>query len=439
VVFESGANHYRFIGLEVTRPAGTLIVSNLITPDTDAPADHLIFDRMWIHGTARDETTRGLFLSGVTSAAVIDSYFSDFHCVSISGSCTDSQAIGGGGRDFPAGPYKIVDNFLEASGENIIFGGGESTTTPADIEIRQNHFFKPLIWLPGHPGFVGGSDGHAFVVKNNVELKNAQRVLFEGNVLEYSWGGFSQFGYSMMITPKNQAGPNGTNVCPSCRVTDLTIRYNTISHAAAGLNITNGLSDNGGVASGGGNYSIHDITIDDIDAAYYQGGGPLVLVMNAWPTHILGNVSINHITGFGDPINPVLTVGNDTSHPKMQNFIYTNNLVVAGQYPVWSSGGGLTNCAYSSIPITIIQTCFQAPSFVKNAFIAPSANYPPSKWPAGNYFPATANAVGFVDYHNAKGGNYQLLPSSPYKNAGTDGKDLGADISTVLSATANAY
>lgn len=438
VIFESGANHYRFVGLEITRALGTMVVSGLVTPDKDAPADHIVLDRMWIHGTAHDETTRGVYLSGITSAAVVDSFFTDFHCVAVTGSCTDAQAIGGGGRDFPAGPYRIVDNFLEASGENILFGGGESTTTPADIEIRRNHLFKPLLWMPGQPGFVGGKDGHPFIVKNNFELKNAQRVLFEGNILEYSWGGFTQFGYSVMITPKNQAGPNGTNLCPQCRVTDITIRYCTISHAAAGINLSNDMSDNGGMASAGGNYSIHDVTIDDINSNFYQGAGPLVLVLNGWPLHILGNISINHITGFGDPNHPVLTVGNETSLPKMQNFVYTNNLVLAGEYPVWTSGGA-NNCAFSTIPITVIQNCFQPRTFVRNAFIASPSNYPPSKWPAGNSFPSNAAAVQFVNYHNADGGDYHLLPGSPYKNGGTDGKDLGADIDAILAQTAQAY
>jgi len=438
VVFESGANHFRFIGLEVTRSVGTSLVSELISPALNSPADHIVLDRMWIHGTAQDETTRGVYLAGVTSASIIDSFFTDFHCVALTGTCTDSQAIGGGGRDFAAGPYKIVNNFLEAAGENILFGGGEATTSPTDIEIRQNHLFKPLIWMTGQPGFVGGIDGHPFIVKNNFELKNGQRVLFEGNIVEYNWGGFTQFGYSLVLTPKNQAASDGSNLCPSCRVTDVTIRYSTVSHAAAGINIANSISDNGGLAAAGGRYSIHDITLDDINGDKYLGEGPLVLVMNGWPKNILGDIRVDHITGFGDPIHPVLTVGNDISNPKMANFTFTNSIVNAGAYPVWSSGGK-TNCAFSVIPITVIKTCFQPYAFTHSAFIAVPKAYPPSDWPAGNYFPTDASSVQFVNYNNADGGDYHLLDSSVYKNAATDGKDLGADIDAILAHTATAY
>ncbi|MFZ0306852.1 MAG: hypothetical protein WAL89_01670, partial [Candidatus Sulfotelmatobacter sp.] len=68
--------------------------------------------------------------------------------------------------------------------------------------------------------------------------------------------------------------------------------------------------------------------------------------------------------------------------------------------------------------------------------IASSVYYPPSLWPAGNFFPATVSAVQFVNYNGGNGGDYHLQPSSPYKGKGTDGKDLGADIDALNSATA---
>src|SRR5262249_12212441 len=105
VVFSPGANHYRLIGLEVTRALSPAGVYNLIGTDKGT-ADHLIFDRMWIHGTAQNETVRGVMLSHVRYAAVVDSYFSDFHCVAKSGGCVDSQAVAGGAGDDPMGPFK---------------------------------------------------------------------------------------------------------------------------------------------------------------------------------------------------------------------------------------------------------------------------------------------------------------------------------------------
>ena len=63
-------------------------------------------------------------------------------------------------------------------------------------------------------------------------------------------------------------------------------------------------------------------------------------------------------------------------------------------------------------------------------------HFGPSKWPADNLFPSSAADVQFVNYNNGNGGNYQLKSTSPYKNAGTDGKDLGADIIGLQAALA---
>src|SRR5207302_9779686 len=235
LTFAVGANHYRLIGLEITRSVGSGVIYNLATMQNGGPTNHIIFDRVWMHGTAQDETQRALYLGGSTYVAVIDSYLSDFHCIAVSGACSEAQTIAGGGGNLVMGPYKIVDNFLEASTENILLGGSAATMTPADLEIRKNHFYKPRIWQQGQPGYVGGKNGNPFVVKNHLELKNAQRVLFEANVLEYTWGGFSQKGAAILLTPSNQSG-----TCPRCQVTDITIRCSTISHVGAGLVVANG-------------------------------------------------------------------------------------------------------------------------------------------------------------------------------------------------------
>jgi hypothetical protein len=437
VIFASGASHYRLLGLEITRTAGGGIIYALASLASGGTANYIVFDRVWMHGTAQDETKKGVSLGGSGNLAVVDSYLNDFHCVSISGTCTDGIAITGGNGDLPMGPYKFNDNFLEASSENIIFGGSEATKTPADIEIRYNHFFKPLTWLKGQKGYVGGSNGNPFVVKNLLELKNAQRVLFEGNILEYSWGGFSQSGFGIVLTPKNQS-VNGSNVCPLCQVTDITIRYSTMSHTGAGFEVANGLSDSGGAPLAGERYSIHDVTVDDINPTLYAGSGVFAQVSMGLGVPTLKQVDFNHITGF--PPTTFLSVGDFTSsEPLMANFTFNNSIVNAGLYPVWSTGGGSTNCAFYDKPITTFNACFSPYSFVDNAMIAVPSNFPSSTWPTGNYFPLNTAAVKFVSYNNGIGGNYQLQSTSPYKNAATDGKDMGADIVTINTLIKNVY
>ena len=432
VVFASGANHYRLIGLEITRTAGTGLVNTLSSVAANGTASNLILDRVWMHGTAQDETTRGVSLGGTTYLSIVDSFFTDFHCVSVTGSCSDAQAIVGGMGDNPMGPYKITDNFLEASGENILFGGGEATATPADIEISHNHLFKPLTWMKGQTGYVGGSNGNPFVVKNLIELKNAQRLLIDGNIMEDAWGGFSQVGFAIVLTPKSQAGPNGTNLCPDCQVTDVTIRNAMISHVGAGMQIANGLSDNGGAALAGQRYSIHDVIIDDINGVKYNGPGEFAQVSIGLGAPVLQNVTINHVTAFPPSMQFVIGMQLSSTTP-MTNFVFTNNIVNAGTSPVWSTGnGGTANCAYHDSPLTTFNACFTSYTFSTNAIIASPAN---AIWPSGNFFP-TLTAVQFVNYNGGIGGDYHLQTSSPYKGAATDGTDLGADVDAVDAAIA---
>jgi hypothetical protein len=431
VVFAPGANHYRLIGLELTRAPGIGLVYALASAPTGAVTSNIIYDRLWLHGSAQDETTRGVQLGGSTYVSVIDSFFTDFHCVYVSGTCTDSQAVNGGIGNHPMGPYKIVNNFLEAASENIMVGGGGATYTPADIEITHNYMFKPLTWMKGRPGFVGGRNGNPFSVKNLFELKNAQRVLLDSNIMENTWGGFSQMGFSILLTPKNQSAR-----CSICKVTDVTVRYNYISHMGAGMQLSNGRSDDGSLPRDGGRYSIHDVVFDDIDGITYKGSSWFAQISTGPLAPALHDVTINHVTAF--PKKTLLLIGDVLSmNAAMSNFVFANSIVNAGTYPVWSTGaGGTLNCAAHDSPLITFNECFRSYIFSNNAVVAIPSITPLTTWPARNFFPTSATAVQFVNYNGGRGGNYQLESASPYKRAGTDGRDLGADVSAINAAIA---
>lgn len=434
--FAPGANFYRFIGLQITRPTGTQGPAALMT--AQGTADHIVVDRSWLHGGLQDETHNGVSLNGMTNAAVVDSYFSDFHCIAITGACTDAQAIGGGISDTQDGPFLIQDNFLEASGEGIMFGGGGATATPTDIEILGNHFWKPWQWKPGNTPFVGGANGHPFIVKNHLELKNAVRVLVDSNLMENVWGGFSQSGDSILLTPKNQHSGH-SNICPKCQVTDITIRYSYLSHAGGGIQMATALSGNGkngAPALAGTRWSIHDVVLDDISIQKYVGDGAVIMIMNKWPKNPLNTVTINHITGFPDPTGNMMFIGDGAKTASMYGLVFTNNLLITARYPVWNTGGR-SSCAVKDVPLTTISKCFTTATFTNNGLIASPPSFPPSVWPKGNMFPQTVEDVDFTNFNNGDGGDYELLPSSPYKNKGTDGMDLGADIVTINSDLAN--
>lgn len=424
IVFEDGANHYRLIGLEVTREPSDASIVFLAGPKEDGAANHLIFDRVWLHGTPHDETRRGLFLSGTAYMAVVDSFFSDFHCM-VKGSCVDSQTISGASGDLPMGPYKIENNFLEASGENILLGGAAATKTPADIEIRRNYLFRPALWMSGAPGFIGGPTGQPFIVKNNFELKNAQRVLFEDNVLENSWGGFSQSGFSVLLTPKN-----ANDQCRNCRVTDVTIRNCKISHVGGGLMIANVAGGGGGIATAGERYSIHDVVIDDIDGKKYNGFGVFLAFISDSPA--LKDVKIDHVTSLSARV--FINMGVQGEKPR--NFTFTNNLIQINEKEITSTGGGAHNCVFQpdrQSPAGVLKSCVDSVMFTNNALIGGSKD-----WPTGNFFPKDATTAG-IPKTNAFRLCREKEPGcqdpSKYVGAGTDHKDLGADIDVIETAT----
>ena len=429
LMFLPGANHYRFLGLEITRANSEASITALAQAGQGATASHIIFDRVWMHGTAQAETRRGVALKSMTYAGIVDSFFSDFHCVAVTGSCVDSQTITGGSGDDPGGPYKIVNNFLEAAGENILFGGGPATTTPGDIEIRRNHLFKPLIWLQGQPGFVGGVSGKPFIVKNHFELKNAQRVLFEDNLLENAWGGFSQTGFSVLLTPKNQE-----NKCPACRVTDITIRSIKISNVGSVLQIANGLSDAGGASSGGGRYSIHDVFVDDVRGKDLGGFGNFANVSSVAPP--LNDVSIEHVTAFV----PHFLISIQNTGQQFSGFTVANNLFYSADLQFASAGGGPQNCAYRPAalgPAGVIKNCFEKSSFTHNVIIEGGP------WPSGNITPKNVAAAGLPEkaagvarYRLCRKKDEACKNPSPAIAAGSDGRDIGADVDAIEKALA---
>ncbi len=289
------------------------------------------------------------------------------------------------------GPFLIQDNFLEAAGEEILFGGGAATTTPSDITISSNHFFKPWQWMPGSKPFQGGKGGHPFIVKNHLELKNATRVLAEANLMEDVWGGFSQQGFAIVLTPSNQ--PSQTkpivDMCPTCEVTDVTIRYTHIMHAGGGIVMAtpisgHGKNEGGAAAKEGARWSVHDVVFDDISQGY-TGEGRLFYLANGWPTNPVNTVTINHITGFSDVKGGFMLTGNNPPNQEMYGLVFTNNIVTTGVHPMWSAEGGDTSCAKSDVPVTVLSNCFKTFTFNYNALLGTTSSFGPGTWPDRQY------------------------------------------------------
>ncbi len=187
--FDPGAHHYRLQFLEVDGAANlgyeTLfeIGVNTNKQTSNAAAPHsIIIDRVYLHGHPSKGMKRGISLNS-RSTDVVNSYISDIMSVS------DAQAIGGFNG---AGPYRIINNYLEASGENIMFGGSDPRTpglVPSDIEIRRNHIYKKPSWrnpiMPA-PGSLSARSGSGGALAGGTHYFRVAAVMAMGGAEAYS-------------------------------------------------------------------------------------------------------------------------------------------------------------------------------------------------------------------------------------------------------------
>ena len=392
----AGAHHYRVIGLEVSSVATqTLTYAAISLGDGNAqqstlaqvPHD-LVLDRLYIHGFSTLTLRRCVALNSA-STAIIDSWLSECHEKG-----ADSQAIAGWNGP---GPFKIVNNYLEGAGENLMFGGSDPSVpnlTPSDIEIRRNHFFKPLAWKGG-----------VWTVKNLLEIKHAQRVLIEGNILENSWTD-GQTGVAVALKSVNQ---NGT--CSWCVTQDVTVRRNLIRNMGAGFNIA-GAPDNTFPTIPARRIVVTDNVLSNINTGQFDGDGRGFATYGS-----ASDVVITHNTMMS-PTNSAFIFG--PAGTQQLQFSARDNLVGGGQYGMLGDNFGGAAAFANYAPGGV---------FLGNVMILANGG---AAFPPGNSYPTTAAAVGFVNFAVD---DYRLLPTSPFKGKATDGRDPGADIDAVSAAT----
>ncbi|MFQ6030379.1 MAG: hypothetical protein ACE5Q6_23130 [Dehalococcoidia bacterium] len=299
-----------------------------------------------------------------------------------------------------------MNNFLMAAAEGFISGGVDPRITnlvPSDIEIRINHFFKPLRWNPSHPSF----DGSNWSVKNILEIKNGQRILIEGNVFENVWTA-DQTGRAIVLKSSNTGGR-----CFWCVCADVTFRLNLVKNASGGFSIN--LGANNPVPPR--NISIRDNVWDNIDASEFGSGARYFVQISAG-----SNFEINHNTALVTAGRFVIdALGSATG------LVFKNNLLPHSSLGV--KGPGLT------LGTPTLNAKYPGHIFIKNVMWDPPGGVTGANYPADNFLPSLAT-VQFVNFNSGQNGDYHLQPSSPFKNGGEDGKDIGADIDAVLSATA---
>ena len=395
-----GAHHFRFVGVEFSTKDESALAYELIklgaddrTQDSiDKVPHHLVLDRCYVHAFPAQSLKRGIALNSAETS-VINSYVAGFKVVG-----QEAQAVAGWNGP---GPFHVVNNYIEAAGENLMFGGAGPTLAglvPADIEIRRNHFAKDPAWFPKGRDFAGTH----WAVKNLFELKNARRVTVDGNLFEYNWTD-AQAGYSIVFTPR----PNDSG--PAAVVEDVSFTNNIVRHVAAGLHIA-GQDD---LAQNPNARLLRRVRVannlfDDVSGARWDGDGAFLKIGRS-----ADEVTLDH--------NTVIHTGNITKAWGEPNagFVFTNNLLSQNEYGVMGDG--------QSPGLRTIEAYFPGAVFRANVIAGAEARlYPP-----GNFFPARLADARFTD---DAAGDFRLLAASPFRGRATDGKDVGCDFAALEAA-----
>lgn len=387
-----GAHHWRLQWLAFQANSGG--AGNVISlgDGSDSQRDlatvphDLDLDGLIIRGDPERGQKRGIGLN--SGATVIRN--SDIRDIKYDGQ--DSQAICGWNGP---GPYVIENNYLEAAGENVMFGGADPSIrdlVPSDITIRRNYVTKPLAWKESRS---------RWTVKNLLELKNARRVLIESNVFEHNWVA-AQSGYALLFKPVNQDGRS-----PWADVSDITFQFNIVRHVASAINVlgTDYQYPSGQLRG----LQIRHNLFYDVNSSRWGGEGRF-LMLGDGPVDIV--VDHNTIIQNGSVLQ---LYGTKAGRPwVIQNLRLTNNLALHNEYGIIGESAGIGKSA--------IAAYLTREEIRRNVL----AGGDPSRYPADNLFPSVAELMAeFVD---SAGGDYRLRPDSRFREAATDGTMLGANI-----------
>jgi hypothetical protein len=405
---ESAAHGYRLVGLDIGPDPATTQVTNLIMLGagnddksvTTEPSD-ITIDRCYVHGSDDGDFRRGVLMNGAR-LAVIESYLENFHDEN-----GDSQAVAS--INGP-GPMKIVNNFLEAASENILFGGADPSVgglVPADIEIRRNLITKRLSWqTAGVP------------VKNTFELKNARRLLIEGNTFENAWVS-AQGGTAVLMWSVNQDGH-----CPWCVTEFVTFRNNVVRGAANGIAIVAAETDlNGPLPIAANHIRVDNVLFEGIgDPQWGAEGGNLFQVFGG-----VADVSFTHITSRGNPNSILLPAEASDVNPRL---VFQYNIVERRWYGIGQGSDegkrtlDLNFPAYAYTDNVLVNTSrLTTDQAISDSDLA--SRYPSRTWTVSDW-----SDVGFVP------GTSRLASTSRYAGAGSDHKDIGVDVGAIEAARA---
>jgi hypothetical protein len=365
----AGAHHWRLIGLKFLATGGgdVITLGDAVQRDRTLVPSDLVFDRIMIRGQENGQK-RGIALNSA-STFVRNSYIGGIRLVG-----QETQGIAGWNGP---GPFVIENNYIEAAGIGILFGGAEPSIDqliPSDIVIRRNHITRPVAWRSG-----------GWAVKNLLELKNARNVQIDGNLFENNWAQ-AQSGFAIVFTVRAQGQHS-----PWSTIERVRFENNVVRHSGSGVNIL-GYDDTAPSTQLRG-LVIRNNLFTDIDHRTWGGSG-IFLQIGDEPADV--HVEHNTVLQSGNIIS--VYGGTATAPRRATGFRFASNIVLHNSYGIFGNNVGVGNPA--------IATYFPQSVIIGNAMAGGTA----SLYPAGNVFPSVTNLM--AQFENPATGDYRLVSSS---------------------------
>ena len=421
-ICDYGSHHIVFVGLEFFNNINTvkqfMLIGHSKTTAVDATqvseiSHHIGIDRCIFHAP----TTTILHLHGLRISCD-DFYLTNSRLAGIKHT-SDGQGVQ---TVNSRGPWHIENNYVEASGENFLFGSGFDLVIEgvviSDVTFIRNHCNKPSIWNKWHADFNGIPDANGWEVKNSFEIKTGQRFNISGNVFSGTWSR-GQNGTIFLLTLRAGAisisGQLPTD--PNATIKDIRIENNLFKEMMRWMNflVEEDFSTSPSIP-------MERVLIQN-NLVYEQGGndygadgfstGRHLNIQSGNRLRPANDIVFNHNTTVWSNGHPEGHLGMDfeTDTIICKDFTLTNNILYDGQfdYSKLGSSGKMPDRTKTLIADN-------------NGIIDPAFNNDWAGVGSGNVTAATLVAAKFTDEVNL---DYTLQSDSPFKGIADNGIDAG--------------
>jgi hypothetical protein len=260
-------------------------------------------------------------------------------------------------------------------------------------------------------------------IKNLLEIKAAQNVQIDSNIFQYAWKGNST-GYACWLKSVNQDGTGSY-----LQSKNLVVEKNIWRHCDGALEVHGHEVGTAGFGQPGPLTNLtyrHNLVYDS--QVFPWGEGSEVYAFNL--SNDVANMVIQHNTivhltnGTGGGL---MTLDPPPTSGLMTGFAFVDNMVRRETFGTKASG-------FASGLASLNAVTSGGYTYSKNAIADSSAGVDG----APNFYEVAALwEAEFVNYKaDGVGADFHLKPTSTYHNVASDGIDVGADVTTILSVTA---